>query len=148
MVTTASASLQASAADLAFLLPCWTARSRASALRSKARTSWPALARLAAMPPPMLPSPMNATRAILSTFPIPRPLLDEGGHAFLLVLGAEQAMEQPALETDALGQAHLERGIDHFLGGDGGERGHAGDRLGGLQRFVEQVGGRDDTGDE
>src|SRR5687768_3166487 len=109
MVTTASASLQASAADLAFLLPCWTARSRASALRSKARTSCPALARLDAMPPPILPSPMNATRAILPSLPIPGPLFDEGGHAFLLVLGAEQAVEQAPLEADALRQAHFER---------------------------------------
>ena len=35
----------------------------------------------------------------------PRALVDEGGHAFLLVLGAEQAVEQAALEVDALRQA-------------------------------------------
>ena len=45
-------------------------------------------------------------------------------------------------------ERHFERGIDHFLGGDGGERGHAGDRLGGLQRLVEQVVGRHDAGDQ
>ena len=33
----------------------------------KARTSWPALARFAAMPPPMLPSPMNPIRAMMSS---------------------------------------------------------------------------------
>ena len=37
-------------------------------------------------------------------FQFARPLLDEGGHAFLLVLGAEQAVEQPALEADALAE--------------------------------------------
>ena len=44
--------------------------------------------------------------------------------------------------------AHFERGVDHFLGRDRGERGHAGDRLGGLERFVDQVGGGDDLGDQ
>ena len=41
---------------------------------------------------------------------------------------------------------HFERGVDHFLGGDRRERGHAGDRRGGFQRFVEQVGGGNDLG--
>ena len=80
----------------------------------------------------MLPSPMNATRAMSNPYlpgPLARALLDERGHAFLLVLGAEQAVEQAALEIDALRQRHLERGVDHFLGRDRGERGHAGDRL-------------------
>src|SRR4051812_19994482 len=104
MVTTASASLQASAAEAARCEPRSTAWASAASLRSKAWTSCPALARFAAIPPPILPSPMNATRAILPTLPIARALLDEGGHAFLLVLGAEQAVEQAALEIDALRQ--------------------------------------------
>src|SRR5688572_23749966 len=114
MVTTASASLQASAADSALVQPCWTARSNASWLRSKARTSCPALARFGAIPPPICPSPMNAMRAMLDSLPprpLARPLLDESGHAFLLVFGSEQAMEQAALEADALCQAHFEGGI-------------------------------------
>src|SRR5262245_59442388 len=130
MVITASASSTASATDAAGRQPRPFAFSSASAERSKARTSCPALARFPAMPPPMLPSPMYATRAIstilslspqrklgsmlcsnlhrgldaglrrhdgkdLASLPVRRALVDEGGHAFLLVLGAEQAVEQP-----------------------------------------------------
>ena len=79
---------------------------------------------------------------------LPGRFLDEGGHAFLLVLGAEQAVEQPALEADALAERDFEGGVDHLLGRDRGERRHRGDRFGGLQRFVEQVGGGHDLGDE
>src|SRR5690348_5668845 len=56
----------------------------------------------------------------LSAFPIPRPFLDESSHAFLLVLGPEQAVEQAALESDALAQRDLERRIDHLLDRDRG----------------------------
>src|SRR5688572_7888545 len=123
MVTTASASATASPADPAARHPRSPARSSAAAERSKARTSWPALARLAAMPPPILPSPMKPIR-ILSPLPLRRALVDERAHAFLLVLAAEQAVEQPPLEDDALGKAGLERGVDHLLGRDRRERGH------------------------
>src|SRR5688500_16512949 len=136
MVTIASASLHASAADLAALQPLPTARLSASSLKSNARTSCPALARFGAIPPPMWPRPMNAILAIssqlLAAGPFRRPLLDEGGHAFLLVVGSEQPVEQPPLEANALGEAHFERGVDHFLGCDRGERRHAGDGRGGL----------------
>ncbi len=60
MVTTASASPTASATDPAGRHPAAFARSSASAERSKARTSCPAFARLAAMPEPIWPSPMMA----------------------------------------------------------------------------------------
>ncbi len=40
--------------------------------------------------------------------PIARPLLDERRHAFLLVLAAEQAVEQAAFEHDALLQASFQ----------------------------------------
>src|SRR6478672_11304860 len=126
---TTSASFTASAADGAAAQPpstaCWTA----SGIRSKARTSCPALARFGAIPPPIWPSPMNAILAITTpcspkagvqsetketarsaawapayagersfALPLARPLVDERGHAFFLVLGPEQAVEQPALE--------------------------------------------------
>src|SRR5881396_3839824 len=90
-------------------------RSRASAERSKARTSCPFFARFAAMPPPILPRPINPTRAMLLPRPLSRPLLDKGGHAFLLVCGAEHAVEQPAFELDAHCETGLEGGVDHFL---------------------------------
>src|SRR5579885_3269219 len=42
-------------------------------------------------------------------------LLHEGGHAFFLVLGREEGVEQPPLEVHALGQRRLERTIDGLL---------------------------------
>src|SRR5262245_25714845 len=66
MVMTISASFTASPALAAPFMPCSCARCIASALRSTAITSRPALAWLAAMPGPMLPSPMNATRVMLA----------------------------------------------------------------------------------
>ena len=35
------------------------------------------------------------------------PLVDEGGHAFLLVVDGEQRVEQAALEAHALGEGRL-----------------------------------------
>src|SRR5947209_18405436 len=84
----------------------------------------------------------------LASFPVPWSFLDEGGHAFLLVLGPEQAMEQPPLETDALAERDFEGGVDYFLHRDCGERRHGGDRFGGLQRLMEQVGRGNDLRDE
>src|SRR5690349_16378350 len=135
MVMTTSAPSTASAVDPARVQPCSTAFASASSLRSKARTSWPALARFGAIPPPIWPRPMNAILVILASLPVPRALFDEGAHAFLLVLSAEQAVEQPPLEIDALRQRHFEGGVDHFLGGDRGQRRHAGDLAGDLQRL-------------
>src|SRR5438067_11569697 len=116
MVMTTSASLTAPAAEAAGIHPpsaaCWTA----SGTRSKARTSCPALTRFGAIPPPMWPRPMNAIFAIvLASLPVARPLFDERHHAFLLVLGPEQAVEQAALEADPLAERDFERGADHFL---------------------------------
>src|SRR5688500_10958670 len=67
MVTTTSAALTASATEAAFEQPAPAALSSAAAERSKAMTSRPAFAWLAAMPPPMLPRPMNATRRLTDT---------------------------------------------------------------------------------
>ena len=64
MVTTTSAPVAAAAALSTARQPASTARASASADRSKACTSWPAFARLAAMPPPMLPSPMKPITAM------------------------------------------------------------------------------------
>ena len=47
-----------------------------------------------------------------------RPLLGEGAHAFLLVLGGEQRVEQPPLEPQAFGERGLERAVDALLGGE------------------------------
>src|ERR1700744_5290439 len=49
--------------------------------------------------------------------PLRRPFIDERGHAFLLVLAAEQAVEQTALEDDPLGETGLISGVDQLLGG-------------------------------
>ncbi len=43
------------------------------------------------------------------------PLVDEGLHAFLLILRREQRVEDAALEADALGERHLERAQDRLL---------------------------------
>src|SRR5690349_12113836 len=67
MVTTTSAPLTASAADGAFFAPFSTAASTAAAERSKADTwCWP-FTRLAAIGPPMLPRPMKAIFAMVSS---------------------------------------------------------------------------------
>ena len=44
-----------------------------------------------------------------------RPLLDEGAHAFLLVLGGEQGVEHPALEPQPFGERRLEGAVDASL---------------------------------
>src|SRR5690242_11228674 len=69
MVMTASApSVTATVEDL-HVIPALPAASIAEALTSKPRTSWPAFARLAAIGPPMLPSPINPTTLmIVSSF--------------------------------------------------------------------------------
>src|SRR5438309_1563520 len=86
----------------------------------------------------------------LASLPVTRPFLDEGGHAFLLVLGAEQTVEQAALEADPLAERDLERRVDHLLDRDRGNRRHGGNRLRRLERFVEQLAGwhhlRDEAG--
>src|ERR1700748_2242986 len=139
MVMTTSAPFTASAADGAATHPPALAFSTASGTRSQAKTSCPSWARLGATPPPMCPNPMNAMRAILPTLPIPRPLLDERGHSFFLILRPKQSVEQAPLEADARREWDLEGGIDHFLDRDRRERGHCSDRFGDLQRLFEKV---------
>src|SRR3546814_2113642 len=93
----------------------------------------------AAMPLPMLPRPINATRAILLALPIGRTLVDESGHAFFLVFGSEETVEQAALIGDALRQRHFEGGVDLLLGRHRGERRHRRDRPGGFHRLIEKL---------
>ena len=79
----------------------------------------------------LLPSPRNDEEPSPPP-PVSLTLLDEGRHAFLLVFGAEQPVEQAPLEINSLGEAHLERGVDLLLGSDRGERRHRSDELGRL----------------
>src|SRR3546814_4577590 len=60
IVTTASAPVTAAAAEAERLHPASTAFASAVSERSNAATSWPAFARYAAMPPPILPKPIIA----------------------------------------------------------------------------------------
>src|SRR3546814_7245819 len=63
IVTTASAPVTAAAAEAERLHPASTAFASAVSERSNAATSWPAFARFAAMPPPILPKPIIAIRS-------------------------------------------------------------------------------------
>src|SRR5207253_215923 len=65
MVITTSASFTESAALAATVTPSALAWSSRPCTRSKPKTLWPALTRLAAIGPPILPSPMNAMCAIV-----------------------------------------------------------------------------------
>src|ERR1700704_5222365 len=67
MVTTISAPFTASAAEATFLAPLSTAASTAADDRSKATTWYWPFTRLAAIGPPMLPRPMKAIFAMLSS---------------------------------------------------------------------------------
>ncbi len=64
MVMTTSAPFTAAAALSAIAAPSLFAWLREASTRSKAITLWPALTRLAAIGPPILPRPMNAMFAI------------------------------------------------------------------------------------
>src|SRR5579872_5682493 len=77
-----------------------------------------------------------------------RPLLDEGGHAFLLVFGGEERMEDAPLEAHAFGERRLIGAVDAFLGDHHRRQRIAGDRRGGLQRFLDELVGGNDARDE
>ena len=64
MVMTVSAPFTAAAALSAMVAPSLLAWFFEASTRSKAMTLWPALTRLAAIGPPILPRPMNAIFAI------------------------------------------------------------------------------------
>src|SRR5262249_20517090 len=65
MVTTKSTPLAASSTEVALLAPDCTTKFTASSLRSNTLRLWPALIRLRAIGAPMLPTPMNPTRAMM-----------------------------------------------------------------------------------
>ena len=67
------------------------------------------------------------------------PLLSEGGHAFLLVLGGEQRVEHAPFKQHALGKAGLKRGVHRFLGHHRHRLGFGRNHLGGLQRLLDDV---------
>ena len=54
---------------------------------------------------------------ILLVAKLRRALFDESGHAFFLVGGGKQGVEQTALEGHAVGQAALEGLVDGLFGG-------------------------------
>ncbi len=64
-------------------------------------------------------------------------LLDEGGHAFLLVLDREGGVEDAALEEQAFVEAGFEGAIDRLLDHHHHRQRVAGDGLRCLQGFVE-----------
>src|SRR4051812_30461206 len=72
----------------------------------------------------------------------------ERGHAFVLVLGRKQRMEEVTLERDAVTERHLERAVDRLLGHADARAAEGADRLGGLEGDVEQFGGRNDARDQ
>src|SRR5256885_4098546 len=75
-------------------------------------------------------------------------LVDEGVHAFLLVLRGEQRVEQAALEHDAVGQRALEGTVHRFLGRHDGDLREAADDDGGAQGFVHELVEGHDTADQ
>lgn len=84
----------------------------------------------------------------LAVLPDGRPLLDERGHAFLLVGRREHRVEDAPLEAQALAERDLLRAVHRLLDHLRARLAHGGDRRGSRERVVQQVGGRDDAGDE
>ena len=70
-----------------------------------------------------------------------RALFDERAHAFLLILGRKQAVENPALEAHALGERRLISAVDALLGGVDGGRAERRDPRGDLERLFDELGG-------
>ena len=66
-------------------------------------------------------------------------LVEEGVHAFLLVVGGEQRVEQPPLEHHAVGQRRFEGAVDALLGHRHARAAHRADGCGGAERLVEQL---------
>src|SRR5690606_27426310 len=77
-----------------------------------------------------------------------RPLLEEGRHAFLLVLRGEQRMEEPPLEEHALAERRFVGPVDRLLDHHHRRQREARDRRGGLERLVEEALERHHAGDE
>src|SRR5574343_103301 len=60
-------------------------------------------------------------------------------HAFFLVLGGKQCVEQTALKHHAIVEAALKGAVDRFLGGHDRDLREAADGDGGTQCFVHQL---------
>src|SRR5436190_1474549 len=68
-----------------------------------------------------------------------RPLLDECGHAFLLVAGREQRMKYSPLKADTFGLRRFEGAIDRLFGGQHRWQRHRRNGRGDFYGFVEQI---------
>ena len=68
-----------------------------------------------------------------------RTFLEEGTHAFFLVLGGKEAVEEASFEAQAFRKGRFKGALDGFLEGDDGHEGHGsdlgGDLEGGRKRF-------------
>ena len=71
--------------------------------------------------------------------PLRLALLDEGFHAFLLIVGREQRVEDAPLEHHAFRQPRLEGAVDRLLGRQHRRQRHIGDGVGDLHRLVHQA---------
>src|SRR5699024_3800559 len=74
--------------------------------------------------------------------------LDEGGHAFGLVVRGQRGVEEAAFVAQPLLESRLESRVDGFLDHRRGDPGLAGDRLRDLVGRDEQLLGFDDPGEE
>src|SRR5699024_9865247 len=100
----------------------------------------PAAPPVAADPP--LPPRGSAVAELRAAF------LDERRHALAPVLGREQGMEDPALESQALGERRLVGAVDRLLDGEGGEAALAGDLRSHGDRLIDQLALRHDAADQ
>ena len=71
--------------------------------------------------------------------------LEEGAHAFFLVLGSEEAVKEPSLEAQAFRKGRFKGALDGFLEGDDGHEGHGSDLGGDLESSWKRFFGRHDT---
>ena len=71
--------------------------------------------------------------------------LEEGTHAFFLVLGGKEAVEEASFEAQAFCERRLKGTLDGFLEGDDGHEGHGGDFGGDLESSWKRFFGRHDT---
>ena len=74
-----------------------------------------------------------------------RTFLEEGTHAFFLVLGSEEAVKEPSLEAQAFRKGRLKGAQDRLLQRDDGHEGHGSDLGGDLESSWKRFFGRHDT---
>lgn len=73
--------------------------------------------------------------------------VEEGLHAFFLVVGGEERVEEFALELEAFVEAHFVGFEDGFLGELQGDRGHGSELFRQGEGFSEELLFGDDLGD-